>query len=93
MGGDAFDGKLPIGSRFCNHEEVRFATTRRKILQLRGGKKSTLFSVGVCCPHKTPMSGRGWQIEKSREVKYKPQAYMSPYLGTENLWNGTELLT
>jgi len=28
----------PRGGLFCNHEEVCFATTRRKILQPRGGK-------------------------------------------------------
>jgi len=31
---------FPRGGTFCNHEEEEFATTRRKILQPRGGYKT-----------------------------------------------------
>jgi len=53
---NAFDGKLPIGSRFCNHEEKNFATTRRK-------KIDPFFGGCVLPPQDYPCSvKRGGQV-------------------------------
>jgi len=43
----------PRGGRFCNHGEVGFTTTRRKILQPRGVKNRPLFQWVCSAPRAT----------------------------------------
>ena len=69
----------PRGGMFCNHEEVCFATTRRKILQPRGGKNRPFFSGRVPLPTSTtkiPLSR-----QKSPLAKFLPSPIFSPLTG------------